>query len=139
MGTTGKKSSLTRQYDSLNSIQSFSTENNEGAEVELEKTEFKQLSYDLQDDLNLFFASFRDDGKSEKERKLEEQFDKLKLKFIYKTMNKANSKNNISGKTGKFKKHCKLAKYQNKEFLDEPIIETPFNREANYIDDWFMR
>jgi hypothetical protein len=44
-------------------------------------------------------------------------------------------------KIGKFKKDCKLAKYQNdKEFFSEPLIVTDFNKEKyNAIDDWFQR
>merc|ERR1712178_101217 len=85
--------------DSLNSTQS---ENNFSGVEFATKSEIKQLSYDLQDDLNLFFDSFRHDGK-----------------------------------TGKFKQHCKSAKYQNKVFLNEPIIETPFSRDADRIEEWF--
>jgi len=40
-------------------------------------------------------------------------------------------------KTGQFKKDCKLAKYQNKDFFAEPYIETEQNTEKNQaIHDW---
>ena len=111
--------------DSINSTQSENSFS--GLEFET-RSETKQLSYDLQDDLNLFFDSFRDDGKRETDRKIEDH--------VIRQLDKSNGKYH-DGKTGKFKQHCKSAKYQNKVFLNEPIIETPFNRDADRIEEWF--
>jgi len=45
---------------------------------------------------------------------------------------------NSNNKTGKFKKDCKLAKYQNREFLSEPVVETEFNKDRfQGIHDWW--
>jgi len=46
-------------------------------------------------------------------------------------------KQTVTHKTGQFKNDCKLAKYQNKDFLAEPVIKTDHNTEKNQtIHDW---
>jgi hypothetical protein len=129
-----------KRRESFNSIKSYDTENDCTEAETNPETITDQLGYEQiykssndQDDLHIFLSSLHDGvtKKLENNWKLEEK--------VIRQMDKSYSKQHVIGKTGKFKKHCKLAKYQNKEFRDDPIIETPFNSETNRIDDWFMQ